>query len=200
MNITFKDIHGEDQNEEIIRQSYTTLPYFWLPEKPPSRDPRMEAQIVAWCCDGLIKTTPGDVVDYDQVLADIAQIVQPYSVNKIAIDQGFQGMQITQDLQRIFGEDRIFAFRQGILSMASPFRELMQLLKLQRLHHDGHPVLRWMASNVAGETRGGLVKPSKDKSSEKIDGITALTMAIGTAMTEPARGPSVYEKRGIHTI
>jgi len=200
VSVSFQDIHGEDKTEEITRQSYTTLTYFWLPERPPTRDPRMEAQIGAWRREGFIRTTPGDVVDYTQVAADITNIVRPYAMGKLAIDQGFQGMQITQDLQRIFGEERIFAFRQGLLSMAGPFRELMQLLLLKRLVHDGNPVLRWMASNVAGETRGGLTKPSKDKSSEKIDGITSLTMAIGVAMAEPAPKQSCYETHGIRTL
>jgi phage terminase large subunit-like protein len=109
-------------------------------------------------------------------------------------------MQITQDLQKLLGEETVVAFRQGIISMAAPFRELMQLIMMRRLHHDRDPVLRWMASNVAAEQRGGLTKPSKDKSTEKIDGITALTMAIGIAMTAEPKRASVYEERGIFTV
>jgi phage terminase large subunit-like protein len=69
--------------------------------------------------------------------------------------------------------------------MASPFRELLGMISEKRIAHDNNPVLRWMASNVAGESRGGLLKPSKEKSNEKIDGITSLTMALGSAMADP---------------
>ena len=199
VTVTSENLHGEPTSEMIQRQSYTFLPFFWLPEKPPRRDPRMADDIDAWRREGYIRTTPGNVVDYSQVVADISEITAQYSLTNLAIDQGFQGMQITQDLQRIFGEEHVVAFRQGILSMAGPFRELLQLMLLRRLHHDGNPVMRWMAGNVAGDTRGGLTKPSKDKSSEKIDGITALTMAIGTAMAQPGPTKSVYEERGIWT-
>ncbi len=200
VTIEVEDLRGEKKQVNFIRRDYWLRHVCWLPEKPPTRDPRMEAQIGAWTKQGHILRTPGNVVDYDQVGADLARIVKPYALVQLAIDQGFQGMQITQDLQRIFGETRIIAFRQGILSMAAPFRELMQLLMLNRLHHDGDPVLRWMASNVAAEQRGGLIKPSKDKSQEKIDGITAATMAIGIAMTAPVPAKSVYETRGIRTL
>ena len=54
---------------------------------------------------------------------------------------------------------------------------------------------RWMAANVAvAQDPAGNLKPAKDKSTERIDGIVALIMAIGRAMLpgeEPPR--SVYE-------
>jgi phage terminase large subunit-like protein len=200
VTMEIEDLRGEKKQIQFVRRDYWLRHYCWLPEKPPTRDPRMEAQIDAWARQGHIIRTPGNVVDYDQVGADIVRLTKPYAMTQIAIDQGFQGMQITQDLQRMFGEDRVVAFRQGILSMAAPFRELMQLLMLGRLHHDGDPVLRWMASNVAAESRGGLVKPSKDKSPEKIDGITAATMAIGIAMTAAVPQKSVYETRGVEFL
>jgi phage terminase large subunit-like protein len=185
--VEYEDVKGEKQVWNFVRRDYWLKHFCWLPEDPIRRDPRMESQIAAWSRKGHIIRTPGNVVDYDQVAADITRFIRPFGLQQFAIDQGFQGMQITQDLQKMYGEEMVVAFRQGILSMAAPFRELMQLLMLGRLHHDGDPVLRWMASNVAAESRGGLTKPSKDKSPEKIDGITAATMAIGIAMT--AEGP-----------
>lgn len=191
---------GQKQQYTFVRHSYSLKSYFWLPEKPVTRNPRMDDQIKAWKKEKLIRTTPGDVVDYDTVAADITKILQPYSLQQLAIDQGFQGVGITQTLQKIYGE-RIVAFRQGILSMAAPCREMLELMQAKRLRHGGHPVLRWMASNVAAESRGGLIKFSKDKSAEKIDGMTAAAMALGIAMTAPAAPKgSVYEERGLVVI
>ena len=199
VHIEYEDLKGQKTELNYLRRDYWLRHFCWLPASPPGRDPRMESQIDAWTKQGHIRRTPGDVVDYDQVGADIADIIRPYGLQLFAIDQGFQGMQITQDMMKLFGEETVVAFRQGILSMAAPFRELMQLLMLGRLHHDGDPVLRWMASNVAAEQRGGLIKPSKDKSTEKIDGITAATMAIGVAMSA-APEDSCYETRGLRTV
>jgi phage terminase large subunit-like protein len=191
VSVDYEDIGGEQRQWRFVRREYWLRHFCWLPERPNGRDPRMESQIDAWAQAGHIRRTPGNVVDYEHVVSDISHIIRPYGVTALAIDQGFQGMQITQDLQRLLGEQRVVAFRQGLISMAAPFRELLQLLMARQVHHDGDPVLRWMASNVAAETRGGLTKPSKDRSSEKIDGITAATMAIGIAMTETPKPEGV---------
>ena len=67
-----------------------------------------------------------------------------------------------------------------------------------KLRYGGHPVLRWMASNVAVETdAAGNLKPSKKKSTERIDGIVAGVMALGRAMLQPEKPVSVYAKRGL---
>jgi phage terminase large subunit-like protein len=55
-----------------------------------------------------------------------------------------------------------------------------------------------MASNVSVEMdAAGNVKPSKKKSTEKIDGIVALVMALGIAMVRTERKRSIYETRGL---
>lgn len=177
---------SESTTRTIMRRTYTMLAFFWLPERPVKRDARMMAQIDAWRRQGFIMTTPGDVVDYDQVLADILEIIAPYYLVGVNFDRGFQGVQIGTNLIAHLGEERVRYFSQGILSMAPPFREMLELLAAGRLHHDGNPVMRWMASNTVGERRGGLVKPSKEKSAEKIDGITGGCMGLAWAMSAPA--------------
>ncbi len=57
-----------------------------------------------------------------------------------------------------------------------------------RLRHGDHPVLRWMASAISVETdTAGNLKPSKKKSTDRIDGIVAAIMGLGRAMLAPRR-------------
>ena len=57
--------------------------------------------------------------------------------------------------------------------------------------------MRWMASNCAIESDPAAnIKPSKKKSTEKIDSIVALVMAIARATAGNDTG-SVYDERGI---
>ena len=57
-----------------------------------------------------------------------------------------------------------------------------------------HAVLRRLASNVAEETDAAVnLKPSKKKSTERIDGIVAAIMALGRAMAWPPMYQSYYE-------
>ena len=73
----------------------------------------------------------------------------------------------------------------------------MRLVLDEKLQHGGHPVLRWMFNNVFVESdAAGNIKPSKEKSSEKIDGAVASIMALDRAQRRTERG-SVYDGRGL---
>lgn len=182
---------GEEVTQALLRRSYSVLWSFWLPEHPVKRDQHMEAVIESWRRAGLVRTTPGEVVDYDQVFNDIVELDQTFGIVKLAMDRGFQGVHLGTRLLSHFG-DRLVSFPQGLLSMAAPFRELQELVIQKRFHHGSNPVARWMASNTAAETRGGLSKPSKEHSTEKIDGITAATMGLGVAMSQPVGDADWY--------
>jgi len=67
--------------------------------------------------------------------------------------------------------------------MSGPSRELERIVLGRRLRHGRNPVLRWMASNAAADTdAAGNIKPTKERSTGKIDGIVGLLMALGRAM------------------
>ena len=83
--------------------------------------------------------------------------------------------------------------------MSPPTKELMKLTLEEKIAHGGHPVMRWMADNIFIRTDpAGNIKADKEKSTEKIDGVIALIMALdraircGNDMLE-----SVYESRGV---
>jgi phage terminase large subunit-like protein len=43
----------------------------------------------------------------------------------------------------------------------------------------------------------GNIKINKQRSSEKVDGMVALVMALGEMMTDETEGDSIYNDRGI---
>jgi hypothetical protein len=55
------------------------------------------------------------------------------------------------DLQKNGGHrpEKLIEFRQGIYSMGEPSKHFERLVFAGQLDHGGHPVLRWMAGNVA---------------------------------------------------
>jgi phage terminase large subunit-like protein len=73
-------------------------------------------------------------------------------------------------------------YGQGYISM-SPAVQLLEAAVLdRRIHHGGHPILRWQISNVAIETdHTGNRKPSKKRALGHIDGAIALLIAMGVA-------------------
>ena len=140
-----------------------------------------------WAAQGFIEATPGNVVDYgaieQRILADSAL----FQVKEIAYDP-WNATHIALRLQEEGAA--MVEFRQGFRSMAAPTRELEKLIVSRKLAHGGNPVTRWMAANVAvAQDPAGNLKPAKDKSTERIDGIVALIMAIGRAMLPPGGAP-----------
>ena len=91
--------------------------------------------------------------------------------------------------------------RQGFGSLSAPTKQLEALILSRKVHHGSNPVLRWMADNVmVKQDAAGNLKPDKEKSKEKIDGIVALIMAVDRATRSKSTKPSVYEDRGVITI
>ena len=105
---------------------------------------------------------------------------QVLGIQQIAIDP-WNGTQLMLELQ----DDGIemVQFRQGFGSMTGPTKELLAMIGAHQLNHGNNPVLSWMAGNAATkEDPAGNLKFDKGKSTEKIDGIVSLTMALGLAM------------------
>ena len=76
-------------------------------------------------------------------------------------------------------------------NFTEPTRALLDLVLTKKLVHDGNDALRWMASNVVVATdANNNVRPVKDKSQDKIDGIVAAIMAIREAMI-PSNEPAI---------
>ena len=65
----------------------------------------------------------------------------------------------------------------------SPAVQLLEAAVLdKKIHHGGHPILRWQISNVAIEMDSSANrKPSKKRATGHIDGVVALMMAMGAA-------------------
>jgi phage terminase large subunit-like protein len=178
---------------------WIVLPRFWIPdENVLERVKKDRVQYDVWIREGFISTTEGNVVDYDEIRAAIVRDRQRYDLVECAFDP-WNATQLAVDL----GKDAVKAveFRQGYASMSGPTNELMALVVGRKLAHLANPVLRWQAGNlVVKQDEAGNVKPDKAKSSEKIDGIVGLVMALGRAIATPAKGRSIYETRGIEII
>jgi phage terminase large subunit-like protein len=73
-------------------------------------------------------------------------------------------------------------YGQGFVSM-SPAVQLLEAAVLdKRIHHGGHPILRWQMSNVAIEMDSSANrKPSKKRAIGHIDGVVAALMALAIA-------------------
>ena len=80
-------------------------------------------------------------------------------------------------------------FRQSY-QMMSPAAKSFEIAVLQKqIAHGANPVTDWMVGNVAIESDPtGNIRPSKKRSTEKIDGVVAAIMAFSVAQTQTKLG------------
>ncbi len=181
-------------------EPYMVLPRFWIPAASMRRRSHDDGvPYEAWVRSGWMKTTPGDVIDYDFIVAEIDELAQAYDIGEIAFDR-WGATKMIQELQSRGME--VVQFGQGFASMSAPMKELERLVLSKRIAHGGNVPLAWMIDNVvAEEDAAGNIKPSKAKSTEKIDGVVAMVMALDRASRhDPDAAASVYEERGIRSL
>jgi phage terminase large subunit-like protein len=178
--------------------SFDLLCRFWVPEEGMRE--RVKTDRVpydVWQREGLLKTTPGNVTDYEFIREEIRQLAAKYEIREIAYDR-WGATQLATQLQEDGAE--MVEFGQGFASMAAPTKELERLMLEGSIRHGGNPIMRWMASNVAVKRDpSDNMKIDKSKSTEKVDGMVALAMAVGRAIVylKEESTESVYESRDL---
>jgi len=178
---------------------YDVLPFFWIPaDTIEKRSRRDRVPYDVWARQGLVFTTPGNSCDYAFIRAKLNELADRFDIVDVGLDP-WNARQLGQELMDDGFE--IVDFRQGYASMSAPTKELLRLVLAGKLRHGGHPVLRWMADNmVVTQDPAGNLKPAKDRSTEKIDGMVALIMAIDRATRRGPEKRSVYESRGVVAV
>ncbi len=177
-------------------EPYWVLPRFFVPADNIARRSRRDrVPYETWEREGFITATPGNVIDYAFILAQMERDAEQYDLKELAFDRWG-----APPLYAAF-EDLGFTavrFGQGYASMSPPAKELEKLILERRLAHGGNPVLAWMADNVVvSMDPAGNIKPDKKKSTEKIDGIVALIMALDRALRQEGEEISAYESEGL---
>jgi phage terminase large subunit-like protein len=173
---------------------------FWLPEETLNGKHPNAGLYRQWARSGHLVTTPGNITDERFIQKQIESDAQTFHFVDGNIDRLFQGMQLTNALQ----EEGIvmLPFGQGFFSMAAPTKRFLDLVAARRLHHCGHPILRWMADNVVlRKDPAGNCKVDKEKSAQKVDGIVACVMALDRfdrrVVDEEFAASRDFEERGL---
>ena len=121
-----------------------------------------------------------------------------YNIRELGIDP----WNATQLATQLTGDGiNVVFIRQGFASMSAPSKELERLYLGQGIAHGDNPVLNFCASNVAvRQDAAGNIKPDKEASNERIDGIVSTVMSIDGWTRSEGDGKSVYERRGVISV
>lgn len=178
--------------------------WYWTPaETLLQRATADRAPYDLWKQQGFLETTPKRSIDYSYMVNRISELMTDYTVAGAAFDQ----YQIKHLLEKFDqhglphwiweGPDkpqgeglRLIRHGQGygggasdsMLWMSQSIRVLEEAVLTGKLRVQYNPVLRWnSASAVLESDAAGNRKWEKRKSTGRIDGIVALSMAIGAA-------------------
>jgi phage terminase large subunit-like protein len=157
---------------------FDVLAQFFVPQDSiRERSNRDRVPYDEWARQGFLIPTPGNVVDYEHVRAELKRWALEFQVRELAFDP-WNATDLVTRLQEQDGFTCV-PMRQGFASLSAPTKSLEKAILSKQLRHDGHPVLRWCVSNVSVETDAtGNLKVSKKVSTERVDGVAALVMAV----------------------
>lgn len=164
--------------------------YFWcryyLPESALSDNVNAE-RYKEWKRRGFLQITPGNVIDYEYITADIKSICEVLQVERIAYDKWNAIQWATQCTEEGLP---LVPYSQTLGSFNLPTKEMERLLKSGKAIIDNNEITRWCFENVRLKyDHNDNVKPDKGKDfMQKIDGVIAMIQALGVHIEDPYSG------------
>jgi phage terminase large subunit-like protein len=157
--------------------AYAVFGKYYLPEDTVQA--AGNSQYEGWMRTGRLTVTPGNVIDFGWIEADLLEMASRFEVQAVAFDP----FQATQLSTRMLAEGLpMIEVRPTVLNFSEPMKTLEALVLQKKLTHDSDPVLTWMASNVVAHLDvKDNIYPRKERAENKIDGIVALIMALSRA-------------------
>lgn len=182
---------------DSMTDDFVVLPFFYIPKDNINAMIRRDGvPYDVWVRQGYIEATEGNVIDYQAIKMKIAALKDLYPIRSFQHKYqpqhlaGFDPWNATEfslDMANTYGVNMI-EVRQGFQTMSEPTKEMARIVLAGRLRHASNPVLRWMADNVVVRSDpAGNIKPDKEKSKMKIDGVVALIIALSLAIKFPAQ-------------
>lgn len=165
-------------SQATIDDPYYRLGWYFLPEETVLNVPSYQG----WDAQGLLSVTPGNIIDYDEILEKLRDIRGRFQLEQVAYDPHQATYLATTAMKDGFP---MLEYRQIVLNMSEPMKELDALSRAGTIAHGGCPVMEWQVNNVVAQLdKKDNVYPNKPRAEAKIDNPVALIMALGTAMTK----------------
>lgn len=191
---------GKDAEEHRLNVNFRVhlKAFYYRPEDTIAEAKKRDlVDYDVWRDQGWLRVTPGNIVDYNRILDDITDEIDPaYSLRsgQIGFDP-YNAAQFSSALtERGF---QCVEIPQTVRHLSEPAKLLEALVVDGRITTDGSPVTAWCVSNVAvREDKKGNIFPFKPSERKRIDGVAATIMALSRLITQQSGGGlSVYESR-----
>ena len=160
---------GDEEQESISKN------LFWLPEDTVKKRNEI-APYQEWVEQGHILTTPGNIVDYGAVKRVVYELQEKCQIHGIGYDE-WNAWETTAEFAANGLNMQKVLPRFGWQS--NPTKRIEMMILAKEITLDANPVLLWNFRNIALDYDSqDNVKPNKQKSTEKIDGVAAMVDAV----------------------
>lgn len=167
-----------------LLRHYYIFPFFWIPQEK-SENHKDGIDYIKYAQQGLIKLTPGNVVDHRYITKYIIESSSKRNLKALGYDMALAYHGCVQELLEVNIPVQEVPQRADKRNPVIKFLE--HLIEDRRMHHDGNEIMRWMLSNIVlFENVEGSYKFDKGKSKGKIDGWDALVNALHESMKPEA--------------
>jgi phage terminase large subunit-like protein len=184
---------GEDKLLHVLNWSWCPLENLW------KRVKKHRVPYDLWQKKGYLTATDGNAIDEEAILRKITELKGEFPGLALVGFDRWGAMSVTRALEE--SGISVVPVGQGFASMSAPSKTLERSVLDEVLRHGDNPVLTWAADNVVvARDPAGNIKPVKDKSTEKIDPIVSLVVAIAAMQHATEDEEFVYESRGILSL
>lgn len=156
-------------------------PYFFSPQDGLlERAKTDKVPYDLWQKQGFLITTPGKTVDYSFVAHKIQEVMSRCNVQAIAFDR-WRIDDLKREIAETGSDAPLVPHGQGYKDISPSIDALEGLVLNGKLRHGDNPILTWNVLNgIVVSDPAGNRKLDKSKAISRIDGLIALTMAVGT--------------------
>jgi phage terminase large subunit-like protein len=172
---------------ERENEPYQFLYRFFMPEDNMlDKERRDLVPYTHWADQGLIYPTPGISIDYDFVEQQIINDSQDFRIEEI----GYDPWKAQEIINHLISRFVMVEINQRYNPMGKYTDTFEKKLLSREIAHGGNPIMRWMiaCTEVKSDRQGNIMpmKPRRETSGKRIDGVVASIISIGRAVEDDA--------------
>ena len=172
----------------IVNSNYYFFNRYYLPTNNKNSI-IMNQRYRQWAKDGYLKLIEGNVINYSDIIKDIKEINQTYSINLISYDSWNSTQFAIEGKEEGF---YMLPFSQATSSINRPAKEFSRLIMSDGILLEYNPVTRWMFSNALIKEYGENIRIDKRTKNNKIDGVISAVTCLGGFLNSPQYSYNVY--------
>ena len=151
---------------------------YWIPEDLlERRETEDRVPYALWREQGLLRTGPGNQIDYRQVVDWFREVQDEHGIYLAAFGyDAWSAVYFIKEMENNFGSYGMEKVIQGKYTLSAPMKALGADFEAKIINYNNNPILKWCLSNTSIDVdKNDNIQPSKGRSqTRRIDGMASL--------------------------